>query len=301
MNLKSVSNSDLLTNTKLLVSNEKKIGIEVLRHLREIDSRKAFAEIGYSSLFDYCIRELQYAEGSAWRRIQAMRLLREIPEYEEKLKDGLVNVATLSKVHTFFSQEKKQEGKKYSKDEKMEVLKKIEGKSSRQTDQVLAAESPKLAKPETKRPINETQTEIRFTADKELLEKLEKLSNLLGHKLGSKKYAELFEELSNIALKKLSPPPGAVEGKKVSETRYIPVKVRRVVWHRDNGKCTHVDLQGKRCESKHALQYEHIIPFAKGGKTSAENLKLLCPAHNQLSAIHAYGLKKMQKYWGSTK
>jgi hypothetical protein len=61
---------------------------------------------------------------------------------------------------------------------------------------------------------------------------------------------------------------------KVSETRYIPAKVKRIVCHRDKGRCMHVDGDGKRCESKHALQYEHIIPFAKGGKTSLENLKL---------------------------
>jgi 5-methylcytosine-specific restriction endonuclease McrA len=88
--------------------------------------------------------------------------------------------------------------------------------------------------------------------------------------------------------------------KVVSETRSIPVKVKRAVWTRDQGRCTHVDPKGKRCESKYALQYEHIIPFAKGGKTSVENLKLLCPAHNQLAAIQAYGITKMQEFWTAT-
>jgi hypothetical protein len=135
MNLKSISTPELLKATKRLASEEKRIGIEVLHHLREIDARKAFAPIGFSSLFDYCIRELRYAEGSACRRIAAMRLLREIPEYESKLEEGSVNVATLSKAHTFFALERKDTGKEYSKEEKMDVLRQIEGKSVRQAEQ----------------------------------------------------------------------------------------------------------------------------------------------------------------------
>ncbi len=123
------------------------------------------------------------------------------------------------------------------------------------------------------------------------MEKLDRLKNLMGHQ--TKTYAELFEKLANMALKKLDPmekkssPVPEME----SLTRYIPKEVKTAVWRRDGGKCTHPG-----CNSNFGLQYEHIIPYAKGGKSSFENLKLLCPAHNQLSAIQAYGLQKMQTY-----
>ncbi len=78
-----------------------------------------------------------------------------------------------------------------------------------------------------------------------------------------------------------------------SLSRYIPKEVKTAVWKRDEGKCTHPG-----CDSSFGLQYEHIIPFAKGAKSSFENLKLLCPAHNQFSAIQAYGIKKMGTYLG---
>jgi 5-methylcytosine-specific restriction endonuclease McrA len=113
----------------------------------------------------------------------------------------------------------------------------------------------------------------------------------MGHQ--TKTYAELFEKLANMALKKLDPmekkssPVPEME----SLSRYIPKEVKTAVWKRDQGKCTHPG-----CNSNFGLQYEHIIPFAKGGKTSFENLRLLCPAHNQLSAIQAYGLQKMRTY-----
>ena len=48
-------------------------------------------------------------------------------------------------------------------------------------------------------------TLIQFTADKTLIEKLEKLRGLLAHKNFDGNYAKLFEILADIALKKLNP------------------------------------------------------------------------------------------------
>jgi hypothetical protein len=297
MNLKSVSDLDLLRDTKHYAGQEKENGIKVLHHLKEIDARKLFAP-KYSTLFNYCLGELGYSEGSAARRIQTMRLLRDIPEYEQKLQDGSTNESNLSAAQTFFIREKKKKGKNYSKEQKLKVLKEIEGKSTRETQHALAAISPESARKDQAKSINSEETEIRFTANKALMEKFEKIRNLLGHKLSDQQFASLFEELADLALKKLEPKKEVSPAPaKVSETRYIPEKVKRVIWHRDSGQCTYVDSKGKRCESKHALQYEHIIPFAKGGKTSVENLKLLCLAHNQFTAIQAYGRTKMQTFW----
>jgi hypothetical protein len=53
----------------------------------------------------------------------------------------------------------------------------------------------------------------------------------------------------------------------------IPAAVRTEVWRRDQGRCV-------ECGSNQNLQYDHIIPVAKGGATSAQNLQLLCRQHN---------------------
>jgi hypothetical protein len=344
--LKSISDSDLLSTTKRLASEERRIGIEVLHHLREIDARKLFASLGLSSLFAYCIAELGYSEGGAHRRISAMRLLRDVPEYEVKLERGEVTVATLSQIQSFLVQEKRQFGKNYSTEEKTELLAKVEGKSSHQTERVLATLSPQSAREEKARPINEEETEIRFTASRELMTKMERLKQLLGHKPKTQTYAGLIEELVNLGIKKLDPlekadknqrkekvatdekntakelsltkaateepslPPVEVKNKiddqKTEEdfqnvkvlSRYIPAATKRAVWHRDGGQCAFVDSKtGCRCESRHSLEYEHIQPFALGGGSSLENLKLLCPAHNRYAAIQVFGLQKMQRFW----
>ena len=56
--------------------------------------------------------------------------------------------------------------------------------------------------------------------------------------------------------------------------RYISSSVKIAVWRRDQGKC--VD-----CESKEKLEYDHIIPVAKGGSNTERNIQLLCEKCNR--------------------
>ncbi|MCM2278269.1 MAG: hypothetical protein NDJ89_09355 [Oligoflexia bacterium] len=86
--LKSLSDPELLTQTRLMVSRERELTTELLWHLREVERRRLYAEQGYSSMFDYVTRGLGYCEGSGVRRLQAMRLLKELPDLEPVLKSG---------------------------------------------------------------------------------------------------------------------------------------------------------------------------------------------------------------------
>lgn len=54
----------------------------------------------------------------------------------------------------------------------------------------------------------------------------------------------------------------------------IPEAVRHEVWRRDQGKCV-------ECGSVENLEYDHFIPFSKGGSNTARNLRLLCERCNR--------------------
>lgn len=83
-------------------------------------------------------------------------------------------------------------------------------------------------------------------------------------------------------------------------TRHIPRAVRDEVFARDGGRCTFISDNGKRCNSDWNLEIDHVIPFAKGGDNSPENLRLLCAEHNRLAAERVYGKDHMDKFYGGT-
>ena len=64
--------------------------------------------------------------------------------------------------------------------------------------------------------------------------------------------------------------------------RAIPAAVRRQVWQRDGGRCSYLDRRtGRRCNSRHLIEIDHILPYALGGGADPGNLRLLCRAHHR--------------------
>jgi len=59
-----------------------------------------------------------------------------------------------------------------------------------------------------------------------------------------------------------------------SRSRHIPDSVKVEVWRRDGGRCV-------RCGANDYLEFDHIIPFSRGGANTARNLQLLCRRCNQ--------------------
>lgn len=71
---------------------------------------------------------------------------------------------------------------------------------------------------------------------------------------------------------------------------------RELVRIRDGDQCTYVLTNGQKCGAKAYLEIDHIIPFAKGGEASLENLRQVCRNHNQWLAIQEFGHHKMKPY-----
>ncbi len=321
----SVSNDELLSGLKTKVENERKLLMEILYALREVEARRLHLEIGYPDLYQFAMKELGYSAGAAHRRISAMRLLKTVPEIAPKLESGELGLENASQAQVFFRKEdqrRKAEGEqKLSLEEKREVVTELFGKSTREGQRVLMERSPDVMIPTEKtRPLPEQKTLIQFVASQELMAKLEELKNLMAHKNFEGRMDVLIDQVADIALNELRPTrkssqksesqaspeqnqtpapgvpaTGSMEPKNIAgaeaksdpekRSRYIPVDVKRTVLLRNQNGCTYKDPKsGRVCRSRHGLQFEHIVPFSRGGQNTAENLTLLCGAHNRYRA-----------------
>ncbi len=74
--LESLSTLELECSAQRVVDTEKRNVARVIAHIAEISKRKAHIELGYKTLFDYCVRGLGLSEGSAWSRIQIANVAR---------------------------------------------------------------------------------------------------------------------------------------------------------------------------------------------------------------------------------
>lgn len=282
MNLRNLTNENLLAQTKQVVREERAATTAVLHHLLEVNQRRLYAALGFSSLFEYAVQELGYSESSASRRVSAAYALREIPEIEKKIDDGSLNLTLIARAQSVCRQAK------LTSETKRAILLELEGKSSREADQILSDYLPLPLVQEKVRAVSSTHSEIKFLASEELLQDLEKLKSLLSHSHPNASMAELFQFALRAAIHSKNPAKKSVAAQQPTGNINQSLKFR--IWKRDQGQCTYQDPHSKRrCTSKHKLQIDHIIPKSQGGSNDPENLRLLCQAHNLYEAKRVLG------------
>lgn len=296
--------NDLLHNETLqAAANEKTATLILLEHLAEIDRRRLYAIRGYSSLWEYVCKALDYSESQAYERVSAMRLMVRVPEVKEELQSGKLTLTTAAKLGAHSKRERLQI------EETVSLLREVSGKASREVERVLLAQSTAPRKSEHVRAITSERTRITIEVDQEFLELAQNVKDLKGNPALA--FQEVFRTAMQEYVKRRAPkasraPLGApnVQLRQNSKTinpeatsRYIPMKDRTIVRLRSNDRCEFVDpLSKRRCKSKSGLQFDHIRPFAKGGGHAPENLRHLCRTHNTLAAIEHYGHAKMRPF-----
>ena len=284
MNLSLLNDNELAEALISLTGNERAVIFSILHHLNGLERRGIFREAGYSSLYDYCRRKLKYSEKSAFRRIAAARALIVSPELEELFLNGSVTLCTIATAA------------KSIRDKETAVFD-ICNKSKREVEALVKTEELPVKPREVIRAVtvaalpllsdnSEERVSVKFSLSKETYKQFEeamaKLSNTLGGDLTVEAvFAKLLE--SFLSAPRKSPQGGSTGG------RYIPKQVKHEVYKRDGGTCTYFAADGTKCECRLHLQFDHTEPFAAGGATSTQNLRLLCPAHNRLSAEEYFG------------
>lgn len=192
MDLRHLTDSQLLRDAYALVQNEREHTTTILHHLCEIDKRKLFADLKCSSLYDYCVRILGYSEASAQRRITSARLMKDIPEIEEKIEYGLLSLSNIAQASTFFNQEDITHP-----DDKKAVLTQLEGLTRREGEKKLFEMSgQEIPAREEKKRISKDKHKVTMILSDETMEKLDRVKGLIHREVSQEKLLSLMADIT---------------------------------------------------------------------------------------------------------
>ena len=151
-------------------------------------------------------------------------------------------------------------------------------------------------------PLSPERYAIQVTVSKATHDKLRLAQALLSHVVPSGDVAEVLDRALDVLIAQVekrrygaTDRPSARPRKPSKNPRHIAAHVRRAVRRRDGDQCTHVDDKGRRCRERKFLQFDHIIPVARGGGSTVSNLRLRCAAHNRHDAERTYGAGFMER------
>ena len=306
----SQTDEKLLILTKRAAQKEKQSTLELLQYLIQVDERRAYATLSCSSLFEYVVKVLGYSESQAAERVNSVRLMRTIPEVEDKIKEGSLSMTTASQVQRHLRQEKKA-GNPLNQTETLELIESCVGQSKREVEKTLLSQTSQEAKimQEKIREVTPELTELKFLVSESTFQKLNEVKNLVGNESIQIIFDQALDALIEKSKKKkgratahatsqvTESVPATLPAKEKSKkakassqerSRFISIHDKRFINQRAGDQCEHVDpITQIRCTSRYRLELDHIHPFTLGGSNAASNLRLLCRAHNLKAAMEA--------------
>jgi 5-methylcytosine-specific restriction endonuclease McrA len=323
LDLSKKTDNDLIARTKTLRNAEHESMTEILQHLIETEKRRLDLDLGYSSLYDYCVNYLEYSGPAAGRRIQAARCIRRFPVVLTMLENYELSLTTISQIESILTD-----------DNYKGILERVKGASYRTAEKIACEYRAPLKFRDRVKPVcvairasapsNKSaraaahgtlvkKMMVQFLADEELVKKFEEVKGLLSSGDPNLSYSDVMEVLVNEYLERHSPVARQArreirkraagpdsrrrECNDATQSRHVPDAVRDEVFVRDHGQCAFVGSDGNHCESRTGLQVDHIRPFALGGGHDTSNLRLLCAAHNRRAAEKTMGAAVMSGYW----
>jgi hypothetical protein len=299
---------------------------DVLGLLGEIVARRAFVPEGFDDPKDYCVRGLGMSGDQALRRLRAARTAHEFPALLPAIAKGRLGVTAVNTLGPHLTSENCDELVALAAGRTIEelecalrarlaprcasLLERVTDSGSLDVEDAGIALGPQAPAPAdpgcpaTPAPMTEpvfvapepVARRVAITAAGQ--EKLAYAKALLAHV--TRDEGVILERALDALIAKLEARKFAKTGqprpaRPSTDPRHVPAEVRRAVVARDGGRCTFEGDHGHRCGTRNALQFDHIVPVAKGGQSTVDNVRLRCRAHNQLEAERAFGTAFMQR------
>ena len=88
-----------------MVRRERHLVVQFVVELAGFAQRELHRELGYSSLFYYCLRQLGLSKSSAFRRSEAARLIARFPAVADLLRQGRLSIRSLVELREVLTEE----------------------------------------------------------------------------------------------------------------------------------------------------------------------------------------------------
>ena len=265
------------------------------------------------------------SEGATQRRLQAMKLLRDVPEAKLAIETGTLSLSNAAKIQSFRQGQQKL-GTPVA--DPKALVDQVASMSQRQCEAKLFEASPIVQLRERDRVVSASSDhELRIVVSAELHEKLQRVKGLLAHALPDASYAQLLDYMTQETLTRLEKKKGILPKSEEDQTQQVakaiaaaaavterrplpsgkrvslPVALKRAVFGRAQGRCEYIAKDQRRCTSRFRLEIDHILPLALNGTNEIDNLRVACRVHNvqqQKVKLGLYshdsdGLQKMQE------
>lgn len=282
-----MTNLEIDSQLALRVKTERKITREILELISLAEHQRLPQERGFKDTYDWLIRGHGYSGGAANRRIQASRLLHEVPEIAGKVENGNLNLTTLWQTQKAIRAQQKVTGQKVTASEKQEAVNKIEGKTSEAAERELHTLFPAGAKSGEKtiyRRNGGLGVFVELTEEES--KEFERARELLSHALPGASFGQVIARLAREFNNRRDPL------RKV----HLAATPQRSTIQWANGACSFTDpVTGRVCGSRYQIEIDHIVPKAMGGGDEPGNLRCLCRKHNQLMAEIEFGREFMDR------
>jgi predicted RNA-binding protein with PIN domain len=260
---------------------------ELLNILSEIDSCKAYLELGFSSLFQYSVQALGLSEAQAYAFMAVARKSREIPKLKQAIEARELSVSKAAKIVSVVKADTAD-----AWIEKAVQLPRVE------LEKAVAEISPKAV---DRRPIlkvvSKDDFRLHLNISQNLLNKIKRAQALLSQ--DERKIID-FEGTLEIALDFLLKHKDPVEkaqrniekvfSKNIQNSsreqfamrRPIPQGTLHQIHHRDQGKCQFENSKtSQKCNSTWFTEIHHQKPYSMGGTHEVSNLLTLCSRHHK--------------------
>lgn len=283
--VKRLSDKVLIDQTDLVTTTHRSLTVLVLRHLREVEVRRLYIDMSYSSMHKCCIQRYKFSENETQRWLDSARLMTELPEIESQVESGSLNVTNLYKLQSFVRAEKAVDHV-FTREEKLELVAEIQNKPTRQVERELIQKSHQPAllaekfhmtsqvlngtAPTTLNTdnfgMNTTFQKFEALLDPTHQELLSEFKNLYGNELqdmaatsilsfllkgmvtAKKKKVGLISKQKPNAAPPCAPNPRSARSPKnkvKALRRPLKVSTKKAVWQKVQGCCEYLDKESK--------------------------------------------------------